>query len=124
MSQVKIVDKTPLAIDFDGVIHKYSEGWKDGTIYDKPVPGAKTSLAKLIKQSYKITIFTTRLNPTLEGQDPKEQEKLIRTWLEKWGFIQNKHFHEITGLKPLAKLYIDDKAIRFFNWKNVLEEIK
>ena len=29
-----------IAIDFDGVIHKNSKGYYDGTIYDEPVEGS------------------------------------------------------------------------------------
>jgi len=33
-----------VAIDFDGVLHRYSEGWKDGQIYDEPVEGSREAL--------------------------------------------------------------------------------
>ena len=33
-----------LLIDFDGVVHGYSEGYKDGTIYDKPMEGVEEAL--------------------------------------------------------------------------------
>ena len=39
-----------LAIDFDGVIHKSSKSFYDGTIYDEPVDGveeAKTIIKRL-----------------------------------------------------------------------------
>ena len=48
-----------MAIDFDGVIHKYSKGWQDGSIYDVPMPGVKKALAALNKK-FKIVIFSRR----------------------------------------------------------------
>jgi hypothetical protein len=38
-------------MDFDGVIHKYSKGWLDGSIYDEPMEGAKEQLAKIVKKA-------------------------------------------------------------------------
>jgi hypothetical protein len=35
------------AFDFDGVIHRYGEGWHDGTVYDDPVEGAREALMRL-----------------------------------------------------------------------------
>ena len=37
-----------ISVDFDGVIHKCSKGYHDGTIYDDPVEGVKEALKKLI----------------------------------------------------------------------------
>ena len=51
-----------IAIDFDGVIHKYSKGWQDGTIYDEPVKNSIESINKLLKEGHSIFIFSTR-NP-------------------------------------------------------------
>lgn len=38
-----------IAVDFDGVIHKYSKGWQNGSIYDEPVEGAKEALLELLE---------------------------------------------------------------------------
>ena len=117
--------KITLAVDFDGVIHNYSKGWQDGSIYDKPKPGAKLALAKLVKQGFNIVIFTTRLNPEIRDKDEAiEQTELLNKWLEKYGFLKGKHYHAITALKPKAKIYIDDRAIRFVDWKNTEKLLK
>jgi hypothetical protein len=61
---------TTIAIDFDGVIHKYSKGWQDGTIYDGVVPGAIGAINALLKAGYSVFIFSTR--------GPKQIKKWLR----------------------------------------------
>ena len=36
--------KKTIVFDFDGVIHRYSKGWQDGNIYDKPTKGIKETI--------------------------------------------------------------------------------
>lgn len=40
LDMVEHTEKTQLGLDFDGVIHKNSKGFHDGTIYDEPLDGA------------------------------------------------------------------------------------
>jgi phosphoglycolate phosphatase-like HAD superfamily hydrolase len=49
-----------IAIDFDGVIHEYSEGWGDGSIYDPPITGSIEALNNLVGLGYNIFIFSSR----------------------------------------------------------------
>ena len=97
--------KKTIAIDFDGVIHKYSKGWKDGAIYDEPVDGAKEAIEELMDKGYRVVIFTTRRN-MLE----------IGDWLTEFNFPNI----AVTNDKPVAIAYIDDRGIRFTNWKDML----
>ena len=104
-----------LAVDFDGVIHNYSEGWKDGTIYDRPIDGAKDTLEALVANGYSITIFTTRLNDEV-NEDVEDQRTQMLAWFEENGFKKGVHYHKLTGKKPLAQHYIDDRGIQFTDW--------
>jgi hypothetical protein len=112
--------KRTIAVDFDGVIHRYSKGWQDGTIYDPPVEGAREALAR-IQARYSVVIFTTRVNPAMRGSGT--QMEAVLGWLDAHGFRRGEHFDEITHVKPPALAYIDDRAIRFTDWEATLSEL-
>jgi len=112
-------NRRTVAIDFDGVIHQYSKGWRDGTIYDPPVEGAREAMEKLHRR-YDIVIFTTRVNPAMRGADTQIDE--IIGWLERYGFRRGEHYDDITHAKPAALVYIDDRALHFTDWDLALEE--
>lgn len=101
-------ENNTIAIDFDGVIHKYSKGWQDGSIYDEPVDGVKEALLELSKE-YELVVFTAR-------SDLKSVVNWIAEHLQ-LGII-------VTNQKPPALAYIDDRGIRFTNWSKTLEELK
>lgn len=109
-----------VCIDFDGVIHKNSKGFHDGTIYDDPVDGTKEAL-ELLSKKYNLIVFTCKANPERPLVDGKTGKELVRKWLEKHDFT--KYISEITNEKPRALCYIDDKAIKFENWEQTLEEL-
>lgn len=108
-----------IAVDFDGVIHRYSKGWKDGSIYDPPVNGAREALARM-HDRYDVVIFTTRVNPDMRGSEV--QMDRVLAWLDKHGFQKGEHFDSITHVKPPALVYIDDRALQFTDWDQALDE--
>ena len=110
-----------IAVDFDGVIHAYSKGWADGSIYDKPVPGALETLVKLAKH-YAVFILSTRdSNQILEwmvhqGFKPHDQVRVVPPDVKFWN---EQGVIGITDRKLVAIAYIDDRAVRFTNWTDV-----
>ena len=110
-------EKNTIAIDFDGVIHKNSKGFHDGTIYDEPVKDVKKGLEYLSK-SYKLVIYSCKANPNRPKIDNKTGVELIWDWLD--GYNLKKYIDDVSYEKPNAKYYIDDKAIRFLNWEMVM----
>ena len=113
-------DKNTIAIDFDGVIHKSSKGFYDGTIYDEPVEGVKKGLEYLSK-SCKLVVYTCKANPNRPHINGKSGTELIWEWLEDYNLSQ--YISDIVYGKPNAKYYIDDKGIRFINWNQTIKEI-
>lgn len=113
-----------IAVDFDGVIHVYSRGYDDGTIYDGPMPGAQEALADMVAKGFKVVIYTVRLNPEVNPPPADgEQRAKMETWLTEHGFAEGKHYHELTGLKPIATVYIDDRAIHFESWAQAQKDM-
>lgn len=112
-----------IAIDFDGVIHGYSKGWSDGTIYDPPVPGVKEAMEKLKSEGHYLLIFSTRTNKIFRKKDEQQdQEKLMKEWMLEHGIPFDKVW---TFGKPMADIYIDDRAIQFRgDWQETLGDIQ
>jgi hypothetical protein len=101
--------KPILCLDFDGVIHSYTSGWKGADVIpDPPVPGAMTFIREAL-QHFRVAIFSSRSNQP-GGLDAMKDYIAANSELG---------FHDpIEGLewpleKPAAFVTIDDRAITF-----------
>lgn len=110
-----------LAIDFDGVIHKNSKGFHDGTVYDEPIEGAYEALEQLSAE-YNLVIFSAKAKPDRPLIEGKTGIELIWEWLDKHNM--KKFIQDVTSEKPRALYYIDDKAIHFTDWDTTLNTLK
>jgi len=137
--------KKTIAIDFDGVIHRYSKGWCDGSVYDEPFEGVFEAIAKLM-ENHTVFIFSTRsprqikswLMPYIMvseyeaegmGNDPSLWKytrygytaEIIPFWTKFWN---KPDVLGITKRKLPAVVYIDDRALKFEgNWTKTMEII-
>ena len=106
-------ERQTVSIDFDGVIHEYTSGWKGADkVVDGPVPRAMAFLVKAVEK-FDVCIFSNRNTQPggiaamrafiakhleqLLGMDPQPILDQIRFPLE----------------KPSAVLYIDDHGFQF-----------
>lgn len=116
-----------IAIDFDGVIHTYSKGWQDGTIYDPPKVGAIDALTALMA-THAVFIHTTRnavdvacwlsdhgFDTLIDVDGPRHPK---REFWNDMGVLL------VTDRKLPAVAYIDDRAIRFQSWKQALAALE
>jgi len=106
-----------ICIDLDGTIcntRKDNETYLDV----KPKPNARKFLLKLKKNGHEIIIHTSRHMKTCNNNVGKvfaKQGYNLFKWLEK-----NKiPYDEIWFGKPLADVYIDDKAEKFISWEQI-----
>ena len=109
--EVNNLDKRKtIAIDFDGVIHKYSQGFKGlDNAYDEPMPGTFEALEKLNSLGFDLKIMSSRPAP------------VIIKWLEKYGMTEL--ISEVSNHKFPATVYIDDRGFKFNDWNQVDEII-
>ena len=92
--------KKTIVFDFDGVIHRYSRGWQDGSIYDIPNKGIKETIEALRNKNYEVVVVSTRC-------ETEAGIEAIKTYLQKYEIIVDRVCKE----KPPALVYIDDRAI-------------
>ncbi|MFA5238346.1 MAG: hypothetical protein WC476_01385 [Phycisphaerae bacterium] len=105
-----------ICLDFDGVIHKYSQGWQGGNLYDEPIDGAIESICELCQAGYKLVILTARCEKHNEILDWFKDEAAKRGLCN----CRKVNCPEVTNIKPPARVYIDDRGIRFTNWNDIL----
>ena len=96
-----------IAIDLDGTLAEY-HGWTgEWTPIGDPLPGAWEFCRALRVAGWRIIIHTCRGD--LEA---------VRTWLNAWtiahdGINCTAHNAEGSSAKPIADVYLDDRAVRF-----------
>ncbi|MAO46809.1 MAG: hypothetical protein CL823_06620 [Crocinitomicaceae bacterium] len=109
--EIKTLDKRKtLAVDFDGVIHKYSKGFQGlDNAYDPPMEGAREVLQRLKDKGYVLKIMSSR--PAL----------VIEEWLDK--YEMSDLFDTVSNSKFAATVYLDDRGFHFTNWGKVEEQL-
>lgn len=118
----KIENKKNIAIDFDGVIHKCSKGYYDGTVYDEPVEGSLEAIEKIYNKGFNIVIYSCKSRSDRPKVDGINGTEMIWNWFEKYGV---KHMiTDVVSEKPRAICFIDDKGIRFNNWDETFQKLE
>lgn len=125
--------KPIICIDFDGVIHSYTSGWKGAHIIpDPPVPGAIDALLSYLDYGFEVAIFSSR-SKSLRGRwamkawlgraitehwQQMGRSPLYDAEVEFWGDAANLYCKfSWPWFKPPAMLTIDDRALTFNgNW--------
>jgi hypothetical protein len=113
-------DANNIAIDFDGVIHNFDKGYHDGTCYGNPLPGALDAI-KNLSEKYNVLIYSSKCLPDRPLVNGLTGKQLVVDWLTKYDVL--KYVRDVTHIKPRAKIYIDDKAIRFTSWEEIMPQL-
>ncbi len=98
-----------ILVDLDGVICT-EETFPERPLA-QPIAGARAGLRRLRAAGYTVVIYTAR---------SWGEYRVTRQWLDDHGFVYD-------GLhmgKPVADIWIDDRAIRFTNWRDTLAAVR
>lgn len=107
-----------ICIDLDGVICSLRK--EDETYADvSPIPGAIEKIRELRQAGHYIIIYTARHMKTCNGNVSLVVARIGQITLE-WLSKQNVEYDEILFGKPWADVYIDDNALRFSSWHEIL----
>lgn len=111
-----------VCFDFDGVIHKYSKGWQDGSIYDEYNKEVLDLMLFLQKSGIPIFICSTRETVQIINWWNKQG-----FWCDACGtgsqtFWKELNLIGVTNKKLPAQLYIDDRAYKY-NGQNMKQII-
>ena len=111
--------KPTLILDFDGVIHSYTSGWKGADVIpDDPVGGAFEAIEGYLDAGLKVAVFSSRTHQK-GGLDA------MKKWFRRHGLKPELHARiTFPNHRPPAILSIDDRAIQFKGWWPTPEDVK
>lgn len=96
--------KRTFAFDFDGVVAKYDGIFKGAESLGKPHKEVVKAIRELKKEGHKILIYSTRGSKTLK--DYCKKYKIPVNY-----FNKNPEYKTGNPGKPVASVYIDDRAL-------------
>lgn len=98
-----------IMVDLDGVVST------EERVFDrplaKPIEGAREALQDLKDAGHTIVIYTAR---------GWAEYNYTKAWLDQHGMV----YDAIQMGKPIAHVWIDDRAIPFRDWKQTLKELR
>jgi hypothetical protein len=102
------MSKPILCLDFDGVVHSYSSGWKGADVIpDPPVEGAFGFIKDALKH-FDVQVFSSRSHQP--GGIAAMQNWFRHYALDPTSWLDELKFPTI---KPSAMITLDDRAIQF-----------
>lgn len=105
-----------IAVDFDGVIAEY-DGWKGANVLGEPRQDVIEAIRTLRLEGWKIVIHTTRGADEIAGYLAERQIP--------YDEINRNSDYRTQGVKPVADVYWDDRALRYSgNARHDLELIR
>lgn len=100
--------KKTICIDFDGVLHDYSNGFQGKDVFGDMIPNADDGTQVLHEKGWKIIIYTTR---------PKTAalEKWLKDHKIAYDYINENPDQpdDSKGGKLIADIYLDDRGMTF-----------
>ena len=112
------MSKPILCLDFDGVIHSYSSGWKGAAVIpDPPVTGAIEFIRKALSH-FDVQIYSSRSGQ--EGGINAMQDWLL-TASDDYRLVQAIGWPDA---KPAAMITIDDRALTFSGTWPEIDDLK
>jgi hypothetical protein len=110
------MSKPILCLDFDGVLHSYTSGWKGADIVPDPAVDGAMRFIWDASEHFKISVFSSRSNQ--RGGKAAMQEWLYRNFIAHWSADLTRAdaiYAEIEwpSEKPAAFITIDDRALTF-----------
>lgn len=116
--------KPIICIDFDGVIHSYEHGWRNGEIYGTVTKGFFEWAQEMAKH-FTLVIYSSR------SKDIDDRGNMYRWFRDRWNewmrASQNVTLHiddfTFAHEKPSAFITIDDRCICFDgDWSKITAE--